>query len=183
MWKIPSIGRALAAASGLWLASALLLASPAAHAAGITAVQLLPGSHVSQGSTVTVKVLGSGTCTVFIETNGASDVEGGFGDYQLGPAALPVSLSFQANTLGTFQIAATGADADGELCVHSGAFAVNTLLHVQHPALLRRPDVLHPIPKRIPAPDPGPLATRPGVEVQRDVDTQRPTLERTLRAR
>ncbi|MCP5071435.1 MAG: hypothetical protein GY946_33150 [bacterium] len=125
----------------------------------ITHVTLSPSHTVALGTTVTVMVHGTGTCTVWVETNGASPIDGGtFGDYQVGPGGFPMTVSFVAHEVGTFKIAAIGADANGELCVEGGDFGKNTTLAVLHPA---DPewfgDKFHPIPKPRPWTGPGPM--------------------------
>ena len=142
------------------LLTALCLAPNIPAANRITGIRLSPSYTVVQGTTVTVTVQGTGICTVFVETNGASDKEGGFADYQLGPAHLPLSVSFKANKTGTFMIAATGVDPRTKMgCLPVSTFAVNTTLTVLHPADRRLfGKELNPRPRqKLPNPAPGPI--------------------------
>ncbi len=144
----------------------LTMAAPAFAADEITGIQLSPSASVGMGTTVTVTVQGTGQCTVMVETNGASAVEGGFGDYQLGPGPFPMSVSFKAEKVGSFQIAATGSTSENGLCVKGGAFAINTMLEVRGRAVGR--DTLkkiHPKPAVKPIPrDPGPRKVKKPVQ-------------------
>jgi len=100
----------------------------------VTGMTLLPSSSVVQGTDVTVRVDGFGSCTVFVETNGASDHDGGgFGDYQIGPGSFPLSQTFTANTIGNFKIGIIAVNASKESCLEGGVFAINTQLNVKHP--------------------------------------------------
>ncbi len=97
----------------------------------VTGLTLLPSSNVMPGTDVTVRVDGYGCCLVVLETNGASDVDGGIlGDYDLGNGPFPKSQTFTANTIGNFQIAILAVNSSGKSCLENEAFALNTTLHV-----------------------------------------------------
>ena len=96
----------------------------------VTALTLLPSDSVTPGTDVTVKIDGYGCCFVSIETNGASDVDGGFGDYALEYGPFPKSQTFTANTEGNFKIAIIAINAADKSCLEDEAFAINTTLHV-----------------------------------------------------
>ena len=97
----------------------------------VTGIVLLPSDSVVPGTNVTVKVEGYGCCYVVIETNGASDIDGGvMGDYDLGFGSFPRSQTFSANKMGNFKIAVLAADLSKESCIEGDALGINTTLHV-----------------------------------------------------
>lgn len=97
----------------------------------VTGIVLLPSDSVVPGTDVTVQVEGHGCCYVVIETNGASDYDGGvMGDYDLGFGSFPRSQTFTANKMGDFKIAVLAADSLKESCIEGDALGINTTLHV-----------------------------------------------------
>jgi hypothetical protein len=97
----------------------------------VTALTLLPSDSVTPGTEVTVRIDGYGCCYVALETNGASDHDGGaFGDYTLEFGPFPKSQKFTANTEGNFKIAIIAVDAENKSCLENDAFAINTTLYV-----------------------------------------------------
>ena len=113
--------------------AALLVSATTVGAAGsgkMTGIALLPSNQIPQGTTVTVKLTGTGQCQLSIETNGASDVDGGYGDYHTPMGPFPQTVSFQANKPGSFQIAAFGSAPDHSSCAPEGHHAMTVLLIV-----------------------------------------------------
>lgn len=97
----------------------------------VTGMILLPSDSVLPGTNVTVQIGGHGCCHVFIETNGASDFDGGaLGDYDLGYGPFPKSQTFTANKMGNFKIAVLAVDASKKSCIEGGALGISTTLHV-----------------------------------------------------
>lgn len=74
------------------------------HGGKITSITITPSKNVMVGTKVTVKVNGSGSCALIIDTNGASDEGNNIEKYKLPLENLPITISFQAKKIGTFMI-------------------------------------------------------------------------------
>ena len=76
----------------------------------------MPSNNVMVGTKVTVKVNGSGSCALIIDTNGASDEGNDTEKYKLPLENMPITISFQVKKTGTFKIQAKDESHGSHSC-------------------------------------------------------------------